>query len=115
MVHVVVEWPLIKCQNDEEECANFCGLLRKAELYISILICLRLITCFGRTTKSFSEVKKSFSHQPPKPLFYYVLLMAESLFGPALLFSTLEHGLLKKSMTRWAEVWANSQIKLLKT
>ena len=25
---------LSKCQNHEDDCANFCGLLRKAELYV---------------------------------------------------------------------------------
>ena len=27
-----IYWPLSECPNNEEDCANFCGLLRKAEL-----------------------------------------------------------------------------------
>ena len=28
-------WPLSKCQNHKEDAANFCGLLKEAELYLS--------------------------------------------------------------------------------
>ena len=29
-------WSLSKCSNHEEDCANFCGHLRKAELYLNV-------------------------------------------------------------------------------
>ena len=54
-------WRLLsKCQNHKDDCTNFCGLLRKAELYLarSFLAFLyqNIITGFSRCTSAFPDI-----------------------------------------------------------
>ena len=50
---------LIKCQNHEDDCANFCGLLRKAALYQQILATTFMFMIFFTRRQFRNKYKKN--------------------------------------------------------
>ena len=77
-----------KCQNHEEDCTNFCGLLRKAELYklykteeVFFILCEKnvLLTLKSMTNSEMRAVKllKWFQDSQIKSFYFIKLLSSQ--------------------------------------